>query len=85
MSKKEILIEKLTRKPYPRNFTVRELDQLMSKCNCSKHAGGRGSSIAYVHTATGRILQFDQPHPGNNLYRYQIEKTKDFLVKIGEL
>ena len=84
MAKKKDLIEKLYRKPYPRNFTVRELDALMNKCNCTKFQGGRGSGIGYVHKITKRIVQFDGPHPGNELYRYQIEKVKKFIIEIGE-
>lgn len=85
MSKKENLIEKLCRKPAPKNFTTHELDTLMNKCGCSKGSGGRGSSIAYVHNISGRILTFDGPHPGNELYSYQIKKTIKFLQDIGEI
>lgn len=41
--------------------------------------------IGYVHTSTKQVLQFDQPHPGNELYRYQINKTIQFLKDIGEI
>ncbi len=85
MPKKKDLIEKLCRKPSPKNFTVRELDLLMSKCGCEKFSGGRGSGIGYVHTDTKRVLQFDQPHPGNELYRYQVNKTIQFLKNISEI
>lgn len=85
MAKKKELIEKLFRKPYPRNFTTRELDMLMNKCNCIKFQGGRGSGIGYVHQPSQRILQFDGPHPGNELYKYQIEKAKQFLIDINEV
>ena len=85
MPKKEALLEKLFQKPYPKNFTIRELDILMSKCNCEKGQGGRGSGVKYTHVKTGRILQFDQPHPGKELYKYQIELTKDFLKSIKEV
>ena len=84
MPKKKELINKLFRTPYPKNFTVKELDQLMGKCNCKKYEGGRGSSIKYVHEKTKRILQFDKPHPGNELYKYHIEKTKEFIEVIEE-
>lgn len=57
----------------------------MKKCGCEKFSGGRGSGIGYVHIDTKRVLQFDGPHPGNELYKYQIEKTKEFLKNIGEL
>ena len=85
MPKKEDLIEKLCRKPIPKNFTKRDLDTLMRKCNCDKFFGGRGSSIGYVHHTTQRVLQFDEPHPGNELYGYQIKMTIQFLKNIGEI
>ena len=34
MPSKSDLIQKLTAKRMPRNFTVRDLDALMSKCDC---------------------------------------------------
>lgn len=85
MPKKEDLLKKLCRKPIPKNFTKSELDILMKKCGCEKYSGGRGSSIAYFHTSTKRILQFDEPHPGKELYIYQIKMTIQFLRDIGEL
>lgn len=85
MPKKEELIEKLCRKPIPKNFTKRDLDMLMKKCNCEKFSGGRGSGIGYVHSKTQRVLQFDEPHPGNELYSYQIKKTIKFLKDIWEI
>ena len=51
MSKKEELIDKLCQKPAPSNFSVRELDQLMAKCDCKKRDGGRGSSISSTEDA----------------------------------
>lgn len=85
MPKKRDLIEKLCRKPIPRNFSKRELDILMGKCDCKKFQGGRGLGIGFVHSETKRILQFDEPHPGNELYDYQIKKTIQFLKDIGEI
>lgn len=85
MSKKDNLIEKLCRKPLPKNFTIQELDSLMGKCDCEKRSGGRGSSIAYFHGPTKRILTFDGPHPGNELFPYQIKKVILFLKEIGEI
>ncbi len=85
MPKKSVLIEKLIRKPIPRNFTKQELDALMNKCNCDKFSGGRGSGIGYVHRETKRIVQFDEPHPGNELYPYQIKKVIQFLYDVGEI
>ena len=57
----------------------------MGKCDCKKFQGGRGSGIGFVHSETKRILQFDEPHPGNELYDYQIKKTIQFLKDIGEI
>ena len=84
MPKREDLIEKLCRKPSPKNFTKQELDALMGKCGCNKRQGGRESAIEYVHK-NGRILTFDGPHPGNELYNYQIKKVIAFLKEIGEI
>ena len=83
-SKKELFL-KLTAKPIPRNFTMRDLDALMSKCNCRKYQGGRGSGIGYRHEPTNRALHFDEPHPGKELYAYQIRAVVGFLKSIGEI
>lgn len=85
MPKKEKLLNKLLNKPAPNDFTTRELDTLMNKCNCEKYQGGRGSGIAYIHVNTKRVLQFNQPHPGNELYRYQIKKVIEFLKDVDEI
>lgn len=85
MSRKESLVKKLRKKPYPKDFTTKELDTLMSQCGCEKKQGGRGSSIAYHHKRTGKILIFDGPHPGNELYGYQIKKVLEFLEELGEI
>ena len=85
MPKKTDLIQKLCRKPIPKNFTTRDLDALMKKCNCTKFSGGRGSGIGYVHNETQRVLQFDEPHPGNELYTYQIKSVIRFLKDIEEI
>lgn len=85
MPKKEKLVSKLLNMPMPKDFTTRELDALMKKCNCKKYQGGRGSGIAYVHANTKRVLQFDQPHPGNELYGYQLKMVIRFLKEIDEI
>ena len=84
MPKKSELLKKLFSNPYPHNFTIHDLDALMNKCGCKKYPGGRGSALRYVHTATNRVLQFDGPHPGKELYRYQIDKVRKFLTETGE-
>lgn len=84
MGRKEKLLSKLFSDKLPRNFTKQELDTLMKLCNCEKEYGGRGSSIAFVHLPTGRVLQFDGPHPGNDLYLYQVKMVKEFLLSVNE-
>lgn len=84
MPKKEKLLEKIMQKRMPKNFTTAELDALMGLCGCTRHSGGRGSAIMYIHTATGRKLIFDGPHPGNELYQYQVKLVRSFLNDIGE-
>lgn len=85
MPKKEDLIEKITRKSIPKNFTVKELDTLMRLCGCEKDTGGRGSAIMYIHTASLRKLIFDGPHPGKELYPYQVKMVRAFLRDIEEI
>ena len=84
MPVKEKLLKKLFQKKAPRNFTKQELDQLLSQCGCQKGHGGRGSGIRYYHACSGRILAFDEPHPENALYLYQIKLVKQYLIDIGE-
>ena len=85
MARKEELLKKLLSRPMPTSFTVRELDALMRKCGCTKFEGGRGSGIGYIHEATKRIVQFDGPHPGKELYRYQLIAIITFLKEAGEI
>ena len=84
MPSKDKLLKKLFQKKLPRNFTKQELNSLMSQCGCLEGQGGRGSGIRFYHEATGRILAFDEPHPENELYPYQVKMTRQFLKEIGE-
>lgn len=84
MPSKKKLLEKLFRNQIPKDFSIRELNQLMGKCHCISSSGGRGSAIKYYHTRTGRILQFDAPHPGSDLYAYHIKMVRIFIEEIGE-
>ena len=84
MPSKEKLLKKLFQKRIPRNFTKQELTSLMTQCGCIKGQGGRGSGIRFFHENTKRILAFDEPHPENELYPYQIKMTRQFLIEIGE-
>lgn len=82
MSQKDKLLAKLLKKPIPKDFTINELDSLMKKLDCEKYQGGRGSGIGYYDPKSTLCVQFDQPHPGKSLYRYQIEKVICFLKDI---
>lgn len=82
MAKKEKLMNRL--KNQPNNFTIQELDKLMSQCGCDKKHGAGGSSLRYVHKRTKRVCTFHGPHPGNELYNYQIKKVLQFLEDIEE-
>ena len=84
MSTKDSLMDKLFQQPIPKNFTKQELDSLMKKCGCECYSGGRGSALKYFHSGSGRILTFDGPHPGNELYIYQIKMVRKFLIDVGE-
>lgn len=79
------LLNKLSRMPPPRNFTLRELDQLMKLCGCKKFESKRGSGIGYIYPLTKQKVQFDRPHPGNELYLYQIKMVMRFLKSIHVL
>ena len=85
MPSKKDLVAKLTAKPLPRNFTVKDLNSLMSKCNSEMYQGGRGSGIGYRHIPTGRAIQFDAPHPGKELYLYQVKAVIEFLRSVNEI
>lgn len=52
---------------------ARKEQNITQKSGSEKYSGGRVSSIAYLHKETKRILQFDEPHPGKELYIYQIK------------
>ena len=84
MPDKGKLMDKLFSKRMPRNFTKQELSALLNQCNCVQETGGRGSGIRFFHEPTGRILAFDEPHPGNELYPYQIKMVRRFLEETGE-
>lgn len=85
MSQKDDLISRLKTKP--KDFTISELDSIMSKCHCQKNNRGRtsGSGISYVHETSGKILKIHSPHPQKELKRYMIEMVIDFLEEISEI
>lgn len=85
MPSKEQLIDKLINKQRSTSFTKHDLDSLMSKCDCVKESGGRGSAIKFINLKYHVIMIFDAPHPQKELFNYQRKKVIDFLKKIGEI
>lgn len=85
MSQKDDLIERLKGKP--KDFTIFELDSLMSKCGCKKSNRGKtsGSAISYIHAGTKQILHIHSPHPQKELKQYAIKLVLEFLNQISEL
>ena len=85
MSQKDDLIARLKSKP--KDFTILELDSLMSKYGCRKNNRGKtsGSAISYIHEGTKRIIKFHSPHPQKELKRYMIDLVLEFLEQICEL
>ena len=85
MSQKDDLIERL--KWRPKDFTISELDSLMSKCGCRKSNRGKtsGSAIAYIHDETKQMLRIHSPHPKKELKQYAIKLVLEFLEQISEL
>ena len=85
MSQKDDLISRL--KSYPKNFEIRELDSLMSKCNCQKGYRGNtsGSAIEYSHIPTSRTFNCHSPHPEKVLKKYILKEAVKFLENVGEI
>lgn len=83
MPTKKSLLKKLQSTPYAKNFTIHDLDSLMSKCNCKKTQAGRGSGVKYSNGQ--KNLVFDLPHPRKELYRYQVNMVIKYLISIGEI
>lgn len=83
MPTKKSLLKKIQANPITKTFTINDLDSLMSKCNCIKSQAGRGSGVKFSNGQ--KSLIFDLPHPGKELYRYQIKMVIKFLIAIGEI
>ena len=85
MSQKDDLIDRIKSKP--KDFTISELDSLMSKCGCTKITRGRtsGSAIAYIHNETKLMLRIHYPQPQKELKPYMVKLVLGFLEQICEL
>lgn len=85
VSQKDELIARLKSKPT--DFTIAELNSVMSKCGCTKSNRGKtsGSAIAYVHSDTGSICKVHSPHPQKEIKPYCIRLVIAFLEDAGEI
>ena len=85
MSQKEDLLKRLSSKP--KDFTIPEMDSLMTKCGCEKKNRGKtsGSAVAYIHVATGRVFKCHLPHPRKEFPSYVIDQAIDFLKDVSEI
>ena len=52
---------------------------------CTSVTPWKDQDIGYYHVGTKRILQFDGPHPSNELYRYHVKMVIAFLKEVGEI
>ncbi|NMA36978.1 MAG: type II toxin-antitoxin system HicA family toxin [Papillibacter sp.] len=85
MGRKDEQIKRLLSKP--KDYTISELDILMSNCGCIKDNRGKtsGSAIKYLHEKSGAKLFIHEPHPRRNLPEYAIKKAISFLTEIDEI
>ncbi|MCL2494691.1 MAG: type II toxin-antitoxin system HicA family toxin [Oscillospiraceae bacterium] len=84
MSKKEKLINRL--KSRPRDFTINELDTLMSHMGFWKRNAGKTSGSRIEYTNDGKkFIKLHRPHPGNEYKPYQLDDIIDDLKGRGLL
>ncbi|GGC87244.1 type II toxin-antitoxin system HicA family toxin [Halopseudomonas salina] len=72
MSRIAKLLEKLQRKPSPKDFTWKEITRVL------EHFGyhplqGAGSRVKFVHQNTKQVISLHKRHPDSTLLEYQIE------------
>ena len=79
---KEKLIAKLFSDKMPRNCTMFDVRSLLSKFDCEEFSGGRGSSVAFRHKGSDRILIFDAPHGSDNLKPYHIKMLREYVEEL---
>ena len=89
MSKRDKLIERLMKKPTPKNVTYDEVVSLLGKLgyevdNKGKTSGSR-IKVKSKNTSNGYDLRIHRPHPNKELKKYQVDEVLDFLRKEGIL
>lgn len=82
MSKIEKLLKKLQNKPIPSDFTWEELIKVLKYLGFNIISTGKtgGSRRKFIND-NNIVINLHQPHPNNNLKRYQIEQILELLKK----
>lgn len=85
MSKKHKLLEKLLRRPAPKDFTWDDLVTLMRHHGFEVYppAGG-GSHYTFQHES-GYCFMASKTHPSGLLKAYQVKDAKEALAKISSI
>ncbi|MGI8958967.1 MAG: type II toxin-antitoxin system HicA family toxin [Bryobacteraceae bacterium] len=68
----------------PKDFTWNELEQLLSGFKYQLETGG-GSGRKFFNEERGVVISIHQPHPRNELKRYQVNEILDHLTQEGFL
>jgi len=84
LSKKTKLIERLKRKPTPRDFTWNEAVTVMESSGF-RLVKSQGSGRMFVHDKTGLKVRLHEPHPQKTLLPYMVDALLDGLMEAGEL
>ncbi|HDR1354570.1 type II toxin-antitoxin system HicA family toxin [Pasteurella multocida] len=82
MSRNEKLLQKLNKKPPPKDFTWDELRSLLLSLGFEEKQGV-GSRVKFIHQRLAYPVSLHRPHPGNEVKKYVIEQVKDALDELS--
>jgi hypothetical protein len=82
MSQREKLVERFRKKP--RDFTWNELERLLHGFGYRLESG-EGSRRKFFNAERGVMISLHQPHPHNELKKYQVEAVFGHLKEEGFL
>lgn len=82
MSKQDKLLDKLLRKPEPRDFTWNELVKLLNGFGFEQ-VKGKGSRRKFFHSDSKTLISIHEPHPQNELKPYQVREVVKKLKEMG--
>lgn len=83
MGEYEKLLKKL--QSNPKDFTYRELQNIMSKNGYKEDNKGKSSGSRVEYKGNTTSLRMHKPHGRNYLHDYQIKGVIEFLTKEGVL